>query len=228
MVTIQWAYISRQFWLGEMLRWQKDSTTTECARTFFRERLCAAMVGARSFLTDRDCWRQHMMLNPETGGDPDGGIRMRASSGFEAVDYFMGNYWVFGKMIENLADVGYTPSEMTVAPYDWRLAFPILEQRDGYFTKLKSTIEAMHAASGGKKVVLTSHSMGVLVVHYFFAWVTSPKGGGGGGGGQNWVDQHIHAYVNIAGSHLGVPKAVTSFRRPFSWLRSGLFRRPCS
>jgi len=56
------------------------------------------------------------MLNPETGGDPDGGIRMRASSGFEAVDYFMGNYWVFGKMIENLADVGYTPSEMTVAP----------------------------------------------------------------------------------------------------------------
>jgi len=96
---------------------------------------------------------------------------------------------------------------MTVQPYDWRLAFPMMEERDGYFTKLQSKIEAMYKASGGTKVVLTSHSMGALVVHYFFAWVTSPQGGGGG---RNWVDQHVHAYVNIAGAHLGVPKAVTT------------------
>ena len=180
----------------------------ECARKHFRQRMWAAMVGARSFFADRDCWRQHMMLDPWTGGDPED-IRLRAASGFEAVDYFVANYWVFGKMIENLADVGYTPSEMTVEPYDWRLATPMLEKRDGYFTRVKSRIEAMHRSSG-KKVVITSHSMGVLVVHYFFGWVTAPEHRGGGGGGANWVDQHIHAFVNLAGTHLGVPKALSS------------------
>lgn len=28
--------------------------------------------------------------------------------------------------------------------YDWRLAVPLLEQRDGYFTKLKAAIEGTH------------------------------------------------------------------------------------
>lgn len=28
--------------------------------------------------------------------------------------------------------------------YDWRLAVPLLEQRDGYFTKLKAAIEGAH------------------------------------------------------------------------------------
>ena len=174
-----------------------------CAKKHFRQRMWTAMNSARSFLSDRDCWKRHMMLDPETGGDPEN-IRLRAANGFEAVDYFLANYWVFGKIIENLADVGYTPSNMTVAPYDWRVAFPILESRDGYFTKLQYKIEAM-VKTNGKKVVLTSHSMGVLVVHYFFAWVSSPENGG-----RNWVDEHIHAYVNIAGAHLGVPKALTA------------------
>jgi len=177
----------------------------ECARRHFRQRLWAAFGGARSFLADRDCWAEHMKLDAYTGGDPDG-IKVRAASGFEAADYFMGNYWVWGKLIENLADLGYTPSSMAMEPYDWRLAFPMLEERDGYFSRLKSTIENMHKTNG-RKVVLTSHSMGALVVHYFFAWVTSRDGGKGGKG---WVDRHIHAYVNIAGSHLGVPKATTA------------------
>jgi len=179
-----------------------------CARKHFRQRLWAALGGARSFLTDKDCWRDHMQLDPVTGGDPDD-IRLRAAAEFEAADYFLGNYWVWGKLIENLADVGYTPSTMKMEPYDWRLAFPLLEERDGYFTKLKSSIEDMHVTTG-KKVVLTSHSMGALVVHYFFAWVTTGRKRGGGGGGRNWVERHVHAYVNIAGSHLGVPKAATA------------------
>ena len=39
----------------------------------------------------------------------------------------------------------------------------------------------------GHKVVLTSHSMGAVVVHYFLAWVTNPVSKGGGGGGKNRV-----------------------------------------
>lgn len=117
-----------------------------------------------------------------------------------------GNYWVWSKIFENLADVGYDASSMTMEAYDWRLAFQLLEKRDGYFTHLKHKIEAYHKSTG-KKVILTSHSMGAIVVHYFFAWVTESKNRRGGGGGKKWVDKHVHAYVNIAGSQLGVAKA---------------------
>lgn len=180
----------------------------ECAKKHFRQRLWAALGGARSFLMERDCWSEHMRLDPITGMDPEG-IRLRAAAGFEAADYFMPSYWVWGKLIENLADVGYTPSTMTMEPYDWRLSFPLLEERDGYLTRLKASVESMHKTTG-RKVVLTAHSMGSLLVHHFFAWVTTPEKRGGGGGGKDWVDKHIHAYINIAGSHLGVSKAASA------------------
>lgn len=180
----------------------------ECARKYFRQRLWAAIYQARTMMAERDCWKQHMMLDIKSGGDPPD-IRVRAASGFEAADYFMANYWVWGKMIENLADVGYTPNEMAMEPYDWRLAFPMLEERDGYFTRLKNRIETMHKTTG-EKAVLTSHSMGALVVLYFFAWVTADTKAGGGGGGKNWVDKHVHAYLNLAGVLLGVPKAASA------------------
>jgi phospholipid:diacylglycerol acyltransferase len=48
------------------------------------------------------------------------------------------------------------------------------------------------------------------LVHYFFAWVTTSKKKGGGGGGRDWVDKHIHAYINIAGAQLGAPKSASS------------------
>lgn len=180
----------------------------ECGKKFFRQRLWTAMTAARSFILDKECWRQHMMLDPVSGGDPEG-ICLRAAQGFEAADYFVGNYWVWGKLIVNLGDIGYNPSTMSMEPYDWRLSFPMVEKRDGYLTKLKYKIESMHKASG-MKVVLTTHSMGAMLVHYFFAWVTTPESQGGGGGGKDWVEQHIHAFINIAGSHLGVPKAASA------------------
>ena len=34
--------------------------------------------------------------------------------------------------------------EQVGVTYDWRLAVPLLEQRDGYFTKLKAMIEGAH------------------------------------------------------------------------------------
>jgi hypothetical protein len=32
--------------------------------------------------------------------------------GFEAADFVLGGYWVWGKLIENLADIGYVPEFM--------------------------------------------------------------------------------------------------------------------
>ena len=135
-----------------------------------------------------------MKLDPFTGTDPEG-IRMRAAQGFEAADFFLANYWVWNPIIENLADIGYDAGMMSIEAYDWRLAFPKLEERDGYLTKLKYKIEAFHKSSG-KKTIVASHSMGGVLVNYFFTWVTTSEKNGGGGGGKGWVDKHVHAYVS--------------------------------
>ncbi len=58
--------------------------------------------------------------------------------------------------------IGYTPNDMHMAAFDWRLSPYFLEKRDSYFTRLKSTIETMKVTSG-EKVVLMSHSYGKRV-----------------------------------------------------------------
>ena len=177
----------------------------KCAQKYFRQRMWGGINTARQFFTETACWREHLALDPFTGMDPED-IRIRAAQGFEAADYFMANYWVWGKLIENLADIGYDASQMVMESYDWRLAFPLVEKRDGYFTRLRHSIEVMHSTNG-RKVVIAAHSMGSQLLIYFFTWVTTDEKDGGGGGGPDWVDKHVHAFINIAGPMLGVPKA---------------------
>jgi hypothetical protein len=45
------------------------------------------------------------------------------------------------KVIENLAVVGYDADNLVLTPYDWRLSMYNLEERDGYFSRLKTVIE---------------------------------------------------------------------------------------
>jgi len=45
------------------------------------------------------------------------------------------------KIIENLAVVGYDADNLVLTPYDWRLSMYNLEERDGYFSRLKTVIE---------------------------------------------------------------------------------------
>jgi phospholipid:diacylglycerol acyltransferase len=181
----------------------------ECAKSYYRQRLWGSLpVFMQSFFTDNECWRQHLSLDPNTGKDPQN-IRLRSAQGFEAADYIMSTFWVWGPMIDNLADLGYDASNMMMMPYDWRLSFVALEERDGYLTKLRFNIEAMVKTSG-RKVVLTSHSMGSQIVLFFFQWVTTSEEDGGGGAGKDWVENNIHSFVNIAGPVLGVPKAVAA------------------
>jgi len=51
------------------------------------------------------------------------------------------------KIIENLAVVNYDTNNLYLAPYDWRLSYYNLEERDGYFSKLKVTIEGLKLVS---------------------------------------------------------------------------------
>jgi phospholipid:diacylglycerol acyltransferase len=108
------------------------------------------------------------------------------------------------KILENLASIGYDPTNSFTAAYDWRLSYPNLEVRDQYFTRLKSYIE-MAYKTRNQKAVIVSHSMGSQVMFYFFHWVASAQGGGGG---DDWVEKYVDSWINISGCMLGALKGL--------------------
>lgn len=179
-----------------------------CAEAYFRRKIWGSLETLRSFAQDTECWRKHLSLDRVTGQDPPG-IRLRPSQGFEAADFWTSAFWVWDRVIRNLAAVGYDGSNMDMVSYDWRLSYPALEERDGHFSKFKSKIESFVRHSG-EKAVLVGHSMGGPKTFFFLVWVGRPKEEGGGGGGPDWVDKHIHAFVNLAGPMLGLPKAASA------------------
>lgn len=54
----------------------------------------------------------------------------------------------------------------------------------------------------GEKPVMVSHSYGALVSAAFFKWVDKLD--------PQWVENHVDAYVNIAGPLLGLPKSISA------------------
>ncbi|PHH73029.1 hypothetical protein CDD83_4824 [Cordyceps sp. RAO-2017] len=145
------------------------------------------------------------MLDKHTGLDPPM-VKLRAAQGFDATDFFITGYWIWNKIFENLATIGYDPTNSFTAAYDWRLSYSNLEVRDQYFSRLKSYIETAVACQD-RKVVLASHSMGSQVIFYFFHWAQSDQGGGGG---DDWVDRHVDSWINMSGCMLGAVKDLTA------------------
>ena len=100
-----------------------------CARPHFRQRLWGSTLMLRSILLDTRCWMRHMMLDPHTGMDPPG-IKLRSSTGMDAADYLVSGFWVWAKVIENLADIGYDANSQTrethfeLLPYECSASFP--------------------------------------------------------------------------------------------------------
>lgn len=182
-----------------------STTNNSCSQKYFRKRMWGTTTMFKAVLLDKDCWITNLRLDPETGVDPEG-VRLRAAQGLEAADYFVQGYWVWAPIIKNLAAIGYDNNNMYLASYDWRLSFANLENRDNYFSRLKSNLE-LSLKMTGEKSVLVAHSMGSNVMFYFFKWVESDKGGKGG---PNWVNDHVHTFVNIAGPMLGVPKTLAA------------------
>eukprot|EP01105_Mastigella_eilhardi_P015273 TRINITY_DN347_c0_g3_i10.p1 TRINITY_DN347_c0_g3~~TRINITY_DN347_c0_g3_i10.p1 ORF type:complete len:437 (+),score=95.63 TRINITY_DN347_c0_g3_i10:795-2105(+) len=145
------------------------------------------------------------MLDPETGLDPPE-IKLRPANGMEAADYLLPGYWVWARVIEHMAQVGYDTNNMYMFGYDWRLGFPDIERRDSGFSKLKFSVEVLHHATG-QKVVIAAHSMGGPLLLHFFNWAESSLGGNGG---DSWVNDHVHAVIGIGSTWLGTPKAVSA------------------
>ena len=177
--------------------------TEEKSRQYFRKRLWGSWSMMRAMVLDKASWKHHIMLDKNTGLDPPG-IKLRAAQGFDAADFFITGYWIWNKILENLATIGYDPTNAFTAAYDWRLSYLNLEIRDQYFTRLKNHIEVANHITG-LKVVLLSHSMGSQVLYYFFHWVEER---GHGNGGPTWVNDNIEAWINISGCMLGALKDV--------------------
>lgn len=162
--------------------------------SYFRERIWGGVTMARAVVGNITCWLEHMSLDPHTSGDPPG-MRLRAAEGFVGADYFIQGYWLWSKLIESAAAIGYDPNNMHMACYDWRLSYRALERRDRYFTRLRASIETLVKTSG-QKAVIVGHSMGANVVYYFLQWVTRMAG-------PAWVASHVHAFVPLGGAMLG-------------------------
>eukprot|EP00657_Telonema_sp_P-1_P004129 TRINITY_DN19557_c0_g1_i1.p1 TRINITY_DN19557_c0_g1~~TRINITY_DN19557_c0_g1_i1.p1 ORF type:complete len:184 (-),score=29.55 TRINITY_DN19557_c0_g1_i1:8-559(-) len=92
---------------------------------------------------------------------------------------------------------------MCIRDSDWRLAANTLEQRDGYFTKLKAQIGIMVERSGHKAVLL-AHSLGGTIALYFLHFVAAQPSG------DQWLSEHIHAVTGIGAAWLGAPKTLAA------------------
>ncbi|KAL7281367.1 hypothetical protein ACG7TL_004677 [Trametes sanguinea] len=181
-------------------------STSPDYRAFFRKKVWGGFSMISQVTFNREKWIASVMLDPITGLDPHG-VKVRAAEGIDAASSFIQGYWLWSKIIENLAVVNYDTNNLHLAPYDWRLSYYNLEERDAYFSKLRSTIEGF-VRREKRKVVLTAHSMGSTIILYFLKWVESPNHGRGG---PDWVENHIEAFISIAGTHLGVAKAMAAF-----------------
>jgi phospholipid:diacylglycerol acyltransferase len=82
------------------------------------------------------------MLDPITGLDPPD-VKVRSAQGIDAASSFVQGFWIWSKIVENMAVIGYDTNNLLLAAYDWRLSFWNLEERDGYFGRMKASIEEM-------------------------------------------------------------------------------------
>lgn len=115
------------------------STTPEY-RPFFRQKVWGGFSMLQQVMFNKEKWMAALLLDPVTGLDPPG-AKVRSAEGIDAASSFVQGYWLWSKIVENLAVVNYDTNNLHLAPYDWRLSYYNLEERDGYFTKLKMTIE---------------------------------------------------------------------------------------
>ncbi|KAG7531668.1 hypothetical protein FFLO_04178 [Filobasidium floriforme] len=197
---------------GVSLNGLEQWSASKVAKGSFRKRLWSTTQMVSAVLADRKAWMEALSLDPVTGLDPPN-HRVRAAQGLDAASEFIQGYWVWQRVIENLAAIGYDPLSMEMASYDWRLSYHNLEVRDAFFTRLRDRIEQNKRITG-RKTVLISHSMGGSVVNFFLKWVEAADDAEGfrcGNRDDRWVDQHIEAHAGIASTLLGVTKSMTAF-----------------
>lgn len=210
--------------------WSGQDCILSDVSTNFRQRVFGTSM-IMKLLQNPACYLRHIALHPETGGDPHPRIKVRHDTGMDSVDYIdrSGVYWVWAKLMRNLADIGYEPKNLHVAGYDWRLDPQLTEERYAYFSRLKKKIEGLYEASGvttsrfdcddngnpdsstsassppgrheqeKQRIVIVFHSYGAIMTREFLNFCDKKEPG--------WTDKYVAAIVGNGGAHLGIPKA---------------------
>ena len=111
------------------------------------------------------------------------GIRIRPSQGLSSADIFVPGLRLWIDIYESLSDVGYTIQNMHMASYDWRLKYEDLENRDSFFSGLKSKVELLYNTNHQIKIVVISHSMGTPVWLHYMQWISKID--------SKWIDTYI-------------------------------------
>eukprot|EP00041_Stephanoeca_diplocostata_P010411 m.165398 g.165398 ORF g.165398 m.165398 type:complete len:955 (+) comp18138_c0_seq3:309-3173(+) len=174
------------------------------------------------------CFLECITLN--TGNYSDNACSVRPDEGLDAIAELAPGVIsgelssVFGHLINDLIAMGYVPHmELVAVPYDFRLPMFKLEQRDGYFMEIKSTIElavkrrersfrhklwsrAVDAEPDeeGHGVIFVAHSLGNVIVRYFLDWLQNELGMNQY---QQWVDDHIYMYFALNAALNGAEEA---------------------
>ncbi|KAG5511083.1 hypothetical protein GH5_07289 [Leishmania sp. Ghana 2012 LV757] len=179
-------------------------TSLPCARqksffSGFRQRMFGPQM-IYLILSDPQCWLDLFSMDKKTGMDRND-TKVRADSGFASVDFFVPGYWVWAKVLINLADIGYDPQSMAVMTYDWRLSPGKAHERDGLFYQVRNNLRFL-CQKNRKRAVVISHSYGTTVALAFFWWAEQREAG--------FMDRHVAYYVNVGGVSLGVGKAASS------------------
>ena len=75
------------------------------------------MLQVQAIVTRKQQWLKAIALDSKTGLDPtDSGIKVRAAQGLDAASYFVTGYWIWSKIIENLAAIDYDYNDCEPLP----------------------------------------------------------------------------------------------------------------
>lgn len=162
------------------------------------------MLGAKMILLmlrDPGCWFELFSLDPVSGMDKPG-TRVRGGEGAGSVGEFVPGFWVWEKIIRNLADIGYDSSSLAVATYDWRLSPDLLQERDGFFYRMKHLILQLYEQHHEQRIIIIGHSYASTVLVAFLRWAEERE--------PEFLNTHISGIINIGGLTLGAFKTLSA------------------
>ena len=168
------------------------------------------------YFSARTCWLECILINSLTQQDTSA-CKSRPDEGLDAITELDPGLLtgalttIWKKFILLAASIGLEPhSSLFAAPYDFRLALPMLETRDGYFSNLKLIIQqavklAEKKGSSEVGAVVIAHSMGNVVFRYFIEWLKADLGLFHY---QEWLNKHIHTFIAGGPPTLGAAEAL--------------------
>jgi len=164
-----------------------------------------------SLTIDPRCWLECMKLG-QNQSDPEG-CKVRVDEGLGAISNIVSGglvtgFWgitVYEWLIKYLAEaLGYDINSIIPMGYDWRLSPGRLQDRDHFFSRMKSTIETA-VKHGRRPGIIIAHSMGNHVVDYFLRWMELTYSSSFA---QTWIADNLWGYVGLAAPLLGASNPI--------------------